>query len=134
MNTAKTATEAKMPPTRKLAACWNRPSEQAGDHGAAVVAHAAERDRNEAVEGQHRRIGEEGEQHLAAGKTRKRADRAGERKARDAQVAFRQAERARRIVVLGDRQEGVADQACGDRAAPGRRSTTAHASIGSQNC
>ena len=75
MKTAKTATEAKMPPTRKLAACWNRPSSEAGDDGAAVVAHAAERDRHEAIEGQHRRIGEKGEQHLAAGKARERADR-----------------------------------------------------------
>ena len=83
---------------------------QAGDDGAAVVAHAAERDRHEAVEGQQRRIGKEGEQHLAAGKARERADHAGERKARDAQVALRQAERARRIIVLGDRQKGVADQ------------------------
>ena len=35
---------------------------------------------------------------------------AGERKARHAQAAFRQAERARGVVVLGDRQKGVADQ------------------------
>ena len=110
MKTANTATDAKMPPTRKFAACWNSPSDQAGDHGAAVVAHAAERDRHEAVEGQQRRVGEEGEQHLPAGKARERADHAGEREARDAQVALRQAERARRVIVLGDRQEGVADQ------------------------
>ena len=76
----------------------------------ANISHAAERDWNETVERQHRRIGEKGEQQLAAGETRQCADCAGKREARDAQVAVRQAERTRRIVVLGDRQEGVTDQ------------------------
>ena len=84
--------------------------QEAGDDGAAVVAHAAQRDRDETVEGQHRRIGKEGQQHLAAGKARKRADHAGECKARHAQAAFRQAECAGGKVVLGDRQKGMADQ------------------------
>src|SRR6187455_2477828 len=77
---------------------------------AAVVAHAAERDRHEAVEGQQWRVGEEGKQQLPAGEARERPDDASERKARDAQVALRQPECARRIVVLCDRQEGVADE------------------------
>ena len=110
MKTAKTATEAKMPPTRKFAVCWNSPSSEAADHGAAVVAHAAQRHRDETVESQHRPIAEKGQQHLAAGEAGQRADHAGERIARHAQAAFRQAERARRIGVLGDRQEGAADQ------------------------
>ena len=96
--------------------------QEAGDDGAAVVAHAAERDRDETVEGQHRRIGEEGQQHLAAGKARKRADHAGERKARHAQVAFRQAERARGISCPRRSPERRGRSACGDRAARGRRS------------
>ena len=83
---------------------------EAGDHGTAIVAHAAQRDRHETVEGQHRRIAEEGKQHLAAGKTRERTDHAGERITRHAQTAFRQAECARGKAVLGDRQEGAADQ------------------------
>ena len=53
MNTTNTATEANMPPTRTLAVCWKRPSAMPADHGAAIAAHAAERDRNEAVEVQH---------------------------------------------------------------------------------
>ena len=84
--------------------------QEAGDDGAAVVAHPAQRHRDETVEGQHRRIGKEGQQHLAAGKARKRADHAGECKARHAQAAFRQAECAGGKVVLGDRQKGMADQ------------------------
>ena len=108
--------------------------DQPRNDGAADVAHAAERDRNEAVEGQHRCVGEEGEQQLAAGETRERADRAGEREARDAQVAVRQAERARRIVVLGDRQKGVADKRVAvEDLQPDDRPPT-HAIIGSQNC
>ncbi len=84
--------------------------QEASDDGAAVVAHAAQRDRDKTIEGQHRRIGKEGQQHFAAGKTRERADYPGERKARHAQRAFRQPECARSKIVLGDRQKGVADQ------------------------
>src|SRR5262245_28939331 len=43
---------------------------------AADIAHAAKRDRNEAVECQHRRVGEEGEQQLPARETRERTDHA----------------------------------------------------------
>src|SRR6478609_391587 len=34
--------------------------QEAGDDGAAVVAHAAERDRDKTIEGKYRRIGKEG--------------------------------------------------------------------------
>ena len=87
-----------------------QPEQETGDHGAAVVAHAAERDRDKAIEGQQRRIAKEGEKHLATRKARERADHAGQCVARHAQAAFRQAECARRIIVFGDRQKGAADQ------------------------
>ena len=87
-----------------------QPEDEARDDRAAIVAHAAERDRDEAVEGQHRRIGKKGQQQLAPGKSRQRADHPGERKAREPQAALGQPERASRVIVLGDRQERMADQ------------------------
>ena len=110
MNTPNTATEANTPPTRKFAACWNNAEREPADDRAAVVAEAAERDRHEAVEVEHRAVGEERQQHAAAGEARQAADRAGQREAGDAQVALRQAERAGGEIILGDGEEGVADQ------------------------
>ena len=62
-----------------------QPEHEAGDDGAAVVAHPAERDRHETVEGQHRRIGEEGEQHLR----RRQSPRARRSRRRVAKLAMR---------------------------------------------
>ncbi len=67
MNSVNTATDEKMPPTRKFAACWNRPSAKPADNRAAVVAEPAQRHRHEAVEIQQRTVGKEGEQQLPAG-------------------------------------------------------------------
>ncbi len=47
---------------------------------------------------------------MTAGKSRERADHASERVTRHAQATLRQAERARRVIVLGDCQEGMADE------------------------
>ena len=62
------------------------------------------------LEVQDRLVAEVGEQHLRAGEARQRADHAGQREARDPQPRLGQAERARRVAVLGDGEEGAADQ------------------------
>ena len=80
-----------------------------------------------------RAIGEERQQQLAAGKSGNAADRAGKRVARDAQVALRQAERARGEIVLGDREEGAADQRAAIEEFEPREYATAQATTGSQN-
>ncbi len=110
MNSANTATEEKMPPTRKFAACWNRPSARPPMIGATVIAESAQRHRHEAVEIQKRAIGEERQQQLAAGKSGNAADDPGERVAGDAQIAFGQTQCARGEIVLRDRQERAAHQ------------------------
>jgi len=133
MNTVNTATEAKMPPTRKLAACWNSPSTSPATTAPRLFAHAAERDRHEAIESQQRRIGKEGEQHLPAGKARERADHAGDGKARHAQIAFGESQRACRVIVLGDCPEGVTEHGAAIEDFQPTR-VTAQAIIGSQNC
>jgi len=47
------------------------------DHGAAIAAHPAERDRDETVEVQQRPVAEVGQHHLARGEARQGADHAG---------------------------------------------------------
>src|SRR5215203_2033066 len=91
----------------KIRGLLEQAEDQASNDRAAIVAHAAEGHRHEAIECEQRGVGKEREQQLPAGKSRKRTDDASERKARHAQVALRQAKRARRIVVFGDRQECV---------------------------
>src|SRR5947209_9418642 len=61
--------------------------DQAGDDSPTIVTHPAERYWNEAVERQQRRVGEEGEQQLAASESRKCSDHTRKPKARDAQIA-----------------------------------------------
>ena len=110
MNRVKTATEEKMPPTVKFAACWNSPSRMPPMTAPRLLPKPAQRHRDEAVEVEQRSVGEEGQQELPAGEARQRADGAGQRIAGDAQVALGQAEGAGGEVVLGDGDEGAADQ------------------------
>src|SRR5256885_13513051 len=70
--------------------------DQASNDRAAIVAHPAKRHRHESIECEQRRVSEECKQKLAACKPSKRADRAGNGEACDAQVALRQSETARR--------------------------------------
>ena len=110
MNSTNTATEEKMPPTKKFAVCWKIPKRKPANDGAAIIAEPAERHRNEAVEVEQGTVGDESEQQGASGEAGKRTDRTGERIARHAQVALRQTQSLGSEVVLGNGEEGPSHQ------------------------
>ena len=87
---------------QEIGGLLEQPERKAANDRAAIIAQTTERDWYEAVEIEQRPVGHEGEQQLATGKSSEPTDRPGQRIACHAQVAFRQSQRTRGEIVLGD--------------------------------